>query len=187
MPVPVANSDEAWAQQAKTDGQAFAELVHRYADRIFNLAYRMTGDRMEAEDLAQETFLRAYHGLPRYNAERPFGAWLYRIAVNVCLTQRRRQQVHVEPLPPDQADALLDHVADTATIAEQRETQAAVQQAILSLPPMYRVVIILYHIEGRSYNEIAALLDLPLNTVRTHLHRGRALLRERITRRERRV
>jgi RNA polymerase sigma-70 factor (ECF subfamily) len=176
----MAESDEALAQRALADRDAFAELVRRYADRIFNLAYRMTGDRAEAEDLAQEAFLHAYRGLASFKPDRAFGAWVYRIAVNICLTHRRRRaSAIVEPLSEHGA-ALLDTSEPANAVAERRETQAAVQQAILSLPPMYRAVIILYHLEERPYSEIAELLDLPINTVRTHLHRGRAMLREKL-------
>ena len=175
-----ADSDEAWAQRALSDRDAYAELVRRYADRIFNLAYRMTGDRAEAEDLAQESFIRAYRGLPGFLPDRDFGAWLYRIAVNVCLTHRRRtSDVANEPL--DEATTpIVDTSLSVEELAEQHEAQAAVHRAILSLPPRYRAVIVLYHLEGCSYDEIAAILDLPVNTVRTHLHRGRAMLRERL-------
>jgi RNA polymerase sigma-70 factor (ECF subfamily) len=181
----LADSDEAWAQRALADHEAFAELVRRYADRIYNLAYRMTGDRAEAEDLAQETFVRAYRGLPGYKPQHPFGAWIYRIAVNVCLTYRQRHGSAASESLSEETEAILyDNISDDsialADLAERREVQATVQQAILSLPPMYRAVVVLYHLEGRSYEEIADLLHVPLNTVRTHLHRGRALLREKL-------
>jgi RNA polymerase sigma-70 factor (ECF subfamily) len=181
----LADSDEAWAQRALADREAFAELVRRYADRIYNLAYRMTGDRAEAEDLAQETFVRAYRGLPGYKPQHPFGAWIYRIAVNVCLTYRQRHGGAASESLSEETEAILyDNISDDsialADLAERREVQATVQQAILSLPPMYRAVVVLYHLEGRSYEEIADLLHVPLNTVRTHLHRGRALLREKL-------
>jgi RNA polymerase sigma-70 factor, ECF subfamily len=176
---PAVESDETLAQRALTDRDAFAELVSRYADRIFNLAYRMTGNRSEAEDMAQDAFLRAYRGLASFRPGNPFGAWLYRIAVNVCLSARRQDDPATEPI--DENEAVIDPAPAVADVAEQRELQAAVQRAIVSLPPMYRAVLILYHIEDRSYEDIATLLDLPINTVRTHLHRGRAMLRERLT------
>ncbi len=171
------DSDEALAQRALTDRDAFSELVSRYADRIFNLAYRMTGNRTEAEDMAQDAFLRAYRGLASFKPGNPFGAWLYRIAVNVCLSQRRQNNPAVEPIDENEA---ADTTAAVDDVVERRQVQATVQQAILSLPPMYRAVVILYHLEDRSYEDIATMLDLPINTVRTHLHRGRAMLRERL-------
>jgi RNA polymerase sigma-70 factor (ECF subfamily) len=177
MPPDTAEPDETLAQRAQTDHAAFGELVRRYADRIFNLAYRMTGDRSDAEDLTQDAFARAYRGLRGYDPARPFGAWLYRVALNVCLTDRqRRPAAIVEPLAGDE----IDNSASAAELAERHEVQETVQQAILGLPPIYRAVIVLYHLEERSYAEIAELLDLPVNTVRTHLHRGRALLRDRM-------
>jgi RNA polymerase sigma-70 factor (ECF subfamily) len=180
MGLEAGGSDEVLAQRASKDSEAFAELVRRYADRIFNLAYRMIGNRSEAEDLAQEVFLRTYRGLAGFRSGNAFGAWIYRIAVNVCLTYRSRAAERVsEPL--SEQSPVVDATASVAELAERRDVQQAVQQAILSLPPMYRAAVILYHIEGRPYNEIADLLDLPVNTVRTHLHRGRALLREYLT------
>lgn len=174
---PAVDSDEALAQRALTDRDAFSELVSRYADRIFNLAYRMTGNRTEAEDMAQDAFLRAYRGLESFKPGNPFGAWLYRIAVNVCLSWRRQNNSATEPIDENEA---ADPTAAVDDVAERRDVQATVQQAILGLPPMYRAVVILYHLEDRSYEDIATMLDLPINTVRTHLHRGRAMLRERL-------
>lgn len=171
-------SDEILAQRAQEDQAAFAELVRRYSDRIFNLAYRMTGDRSAAEDLAQDAFVRAYRGLAGFQPERAFGAWLYRIAVNVCLTARRQRDAASAPLGLD--FDVLDPSLPVGDLVERREVQALVQAAIAGLPAMYRAVIVLYHIEERSYGDIADILDLPLNTVRTHLHRGRAMLRERL-------
>lgn len=172
--------DEVWAQQAITDRDAFAELVRRHASRIYNLAYRMTGNQADAEDMVQETFIRAYRALPGFKPDRSFGAWLYRIAVNACLTHRGRQAGEARAPLGEDVPALLDGAASVDDMAERHEVQAAVQQAIAGLPPMYRMVVVLYHLEDRSYTEIADLLGLPLNTVRTHLHRGRALLRERL-------
>jgi RNA polymerase sigma-70 factor, ECF subfamily len=174
------DSDEAWAQRALSDRNAYAELVRRYADRIFNLAYRMTGNRDEADDLAQETFIRAYRGLPGFRPDGQFGAWLYRIAVNVCLTHRRRSRDTAGESLDEMAAPVIDMSLSIEELAEQHEVQAAVHQAILSLPERYRAVVVLYHLEGRSYSEIAAILDLPVNTVRTHLHRGRVMLRDRL-------
>jgi RNA polymerase sigma-70 factor (ECF subfamily) len=166
------------AALAQTDGDAFAELVRRHSSRIYGLAYRMTGNQADAEDVVQETFVRAYRALPSFRPELSFGAWLYRIAVNTSLTQRGRQaSCAAEPLNDNMA---LDAAASPGDLAESRELQAAVQQAIISLPMMYRAVVVLFHIEGRPYAEIADILGLPINTVRTHLHRGRALLRERL-------
>jgi RNA polymerase sigma-70 factor, ECF subfamily len=172
--------DEVWAQRATTDRDAFAELVQRHADRIYNLAYRMTGNQADAEDMVQETFIRAYRALPGFRIERSFGAWLYRIAVNVCLTHRGRQAGESCVSLHEDVPALFDGAASVSDLTERHEVQVAVQQAIAGLAPMYRAVVVLYHLEDRSYMEIADLLGLPLNTVRTHLHRGRAALRERL-------
>ncbi len=179
----VRDTDEACVRRARAEREAFGELVRRYADRIFNLAYRMTGDRSAAEDLTQETFLRAFQALAGFKDGSPFAPWLYRIAVNTCLTYRQRQQASsAEPLDDALAVRLFDPAPPLEELAEQREVQAIVQRAILALPPRYRAVVILYHIEDRPYNEIADILGLPVNTVRTHLHRGREMLRDLLAR-----
>jgi len=179
----VRDTDEACLTRAKVEREAFGELVRRYADRIFNLAYRMTGDRSAAQDLTQETFLRAYQGLAGFKEGSAVAPWLYRIAVNACLSYRQRQETTAaEPLDETVAVRLFDSGVPPDELAEQREVQATVQRAILALPPRYRAVVILYHLEDRPYSEIADILGLPVNTVRTHLHRGREMLREILAR-----
>lgn len=166
------DTDEAWVERARGDGEAFAELVRRYQDRLYRLALRMTGDKAVAEDLAQEAFLRAFQALSRFRAGAPFAPWLYRIATNLCLNYRQRRL----PLPyVEEGEG-----ASTEELVEQRETLAMVQRALLRLPRHYRAAVVLRHLHDLSYEEMSTVLELPLGTVKAHLFRGRARLHQEL-------
>lgn len=175
-------SDEALAFKVSTsgDGSAFAMLVTRYRGRLIGLARRMLGGNAEeAEDVAQEVFVAAYHARDRYRRGEPFRSWLYRIAVNRCIDRQRAQgrrpavtaldTMLVDPIDPGRGplDALL---------GDERDSR--VQDAVDALPPKYRAVFLLRHLDDLSYDEIAAATELPLGTVKTHLFRARAQLRD---------
>lgn len=175
-------SDEALALRVSLsgDGGAFALLVTRYRGRLIALARRMLGGNAEeAEDVAQEVFVAAYNARDRYRRGEPFRSWLYRIAVNRCIDRQRAQgrrpgvsaleALVQEPVDPGQGplDALL---------GDERDSR--VQDAVDGLPPKYRAVFLLRHLDDLSYEEIAAATELPLGTVKTHLFRARAQLRE---------
>ena len=169
------------------DEAAFPELVQRHIRSIYNLAYRSTGDGMEAENIAQETFARAYGALARWQPGAPFKPWLLTIALNLCRNWARRagrEQPIAQPHPSDEDEAgedPLDRVADPgpdpleALLAA--EATEALERAVQSLPLAYRQVIVLRYVEGLSYEELAQTLGLPLNTVRTHLLRAKERLR----------
>jgi RNA polymerase sigma-70 factor (ECF subfamily) len=177
-------SDEALvAQHLQGDAQAFAELVTRYTAPVFNLAFRLTGDRAEAENVAQEAFLRAYVALPHSRTDLAFKPWLFQIAVNLCRDLARKKRpaafaelaqedgIAPEEAIEDQAPLLLETVAE-------RELERALARAVDGLPEAYRAVVTLRYTEGLSYEEMAAALGLPVNTVRTHLFRAKAMLRQ---------
>jgi len=177
-------SDETLvAQHLQGDAQAFAELVTRYTAPIFNLAFRLTGDRAEAENVTQEAFLRAYAALPRSRADLAFKPWLFQIAVNLCRDLARKKRpaafaelaqeddIAPEEASEDQSPLLLETVAE-------RELEEALARAVAGLPEAYRAVVTLRYTEGLSYEDIAAALGLPVNTVRTHLFRAKAMLRQ---------
>jgi RNA polymerase sigma-70 factor (ECF subfamily) len=170
-------SDEWLAAQSMVEPQAFNELVLRYQNRVYGVAYRMLGDSGDAHDLAQETFVRAFRRLETFDCSRRFAPWLFRIAVNLCLDHRSRQ-MHVVPLGDLE---LVEKGASPEASAIREEKRTLIQKAILDLPLKYRAVIVLRHIEELTYEEIAAALDLPVNTVRTHLFRARAALRKALT------
>lgn len=165
-------SDEALAKQGQLgDADAFVVLVDRYQRTVLNVAYRMLGDAQDAEDVAQEVFLRAYQSLGRFDPSRPFFSWLYRIAVNCCLTARTRPRPGI--LTAEAAAAL----PATALSPEQQvmrdETQAMVQDAVARLPEHERTLIALRYGADLSYDAIALTLHLPLGTVKTRLFRAR--------------
>lgn len=167
-------TDEELVERALAEPEAFNQLVVRYQNRIYTLAYRMVGNANDANDMAQDAFIRAFRHLGTFHQGRRFAPWLYRIAINLCLDYRREQ---VPTVSLDKQE-LAQHDPSPEACAMQRETRERVQQAILSLPPKYRAVIALRHFQDLSYEEIATAMDLPINTVRTHLFRAREALRK---------
>jgi RNA polymerase sigma-70 factor, ECF subfamily len=173
----VSLADEELVQRHVTgDKRAFAGLVERYAGSVFNLAYQLTHDEAEAEDITQDTFLRVYRALPRSDWQRPFKPWLFTIATNLCRDWARRRAVSFSALT-EETDELSDEEPSLIEHLEEKELHKALQHAVDSLPPAYRVVIVLRYTEGLSYEQISEALDLPLNTVRTHLSRAKQRLR----------
>jgi RNA polymerase sigma-70 factor (ECF subfamily) len=173
--------DEVLVEQARQNPQAYAGLVERYRHRIVTLAYRMLGDRDEAEDIAQEAFIRAYLSLPRFKSGLPWSPWIYRIATNLCLTALNRRKVHAGR----QIELTLELepgglAIEPDRLFEQREMQAQIHQAVLSLPPNYRAAVVLRYIEDLSYEEIALTLNVPVGTVKNWLFRARKMLQTRI-------
>lgn len=165
--------------------QAFEQLVKRYQKSIYNLAYRMTGSREDAEDLAQETFLRAYVKLETFQVGRRFSPWLFRIASNLCINWRNRQkqrELSLDSLGEDKKEQLLfpDTSADPLFQIEQNQLQTLLQQEILALPVRYRLVFTLRYLEDHSCREIAEILDMPEGTVKTYLFRARRILKEKL-------
>jgi RNA polymerase sigma-70 factor (ECF subfamily) len=166
------------------DQAAFAALVTRHQRYVYNLAYRLLRDAREAEDLTQEAFLRAWRGLARFRgAEDPAGAkfttWLYRIVTNLCynrLPGLRRQVAEQDAETLDRVSAPERERPDAQVEASQR--RARLQAAIDALPDKYRLVVTLFYLQEQSYQEIAAVLGLPLGTVKTHLYRARERLKE---------
>ncbi len=176
----------ALAQQGRDS--AFRELIRRYERPVFSLIYRMVRDRELAEDLSQDTFIKVLNHIDRYRPEFKLSSWLFKIANNVAIDHLRRRQldtISIDGSPHAQsADAIqatsFDVVVDQESALDEleaREMGAAIERAIASLRPEYRSCIMLRHVEGRSYEEIAATLDLPLGTVKTYIHRARHELR----------
>ena len=158
------------------DGDAFSELVARYQTSVFNVCYRILHERGEAEDLAQETFLRAYNRLDQFDLEREFGPWVRRVAANLCLNHLETQKVDA-PLD-EERDA--DESQRPEKQVEVRERSEQIRSALASLPAHYRVVVELRHYQELSYDEIAAELKIPLSDVKSHLFRARKLLAEKL-------
>jgi RNA polymerase sigma-70 factor, ECF subfamily len=168
---------------------AFRELVRRYERPVFSLIFRMVRDRETAEDLAQDTFIKVLNHIDRYRPEFKLSSWLFKIANNVAIDFLRKRQLETVSLDGSPHAATLAEIEATSfDVAarqetaleelESRELGSAIERAIASLRPEYRSCILLRHVEGRSYEEIAATLDLPLGTVKTYIHRARHQLRD---------
>ena len=176
----------ALAQQGRES--AFRELIRRYERPVFSLIFRMVRDRELAEDLSQDTFVKVLNHIDRYRPEFKLSSWLFKIANNVAIDHLRRRQLdtvsmsgspHAETTEAIEATSF-DIVAQQESALDEmeaRELGSAIEQAIARLRPEYRSCIMLRHVEGRSYEEIAATLDLPLGTVKTYIHRARHELR----------
>ncbi len=155
------------------DMDAFGELVIRYQSSVFNVCYRMTNERRQAEDLAQETFLRIHSRLTSFDLGRPFGPWIRRTAANICLNHLNSSKV-VDVEWNDDLNAHESHSPEDTY--EHQERDAQIRAALAYLPPQYRLAIELRHFQELSYAEIAAELGVPLSAVKSHLFRGRKML-----------
>ena len=167
---------------------AFRELVRRYERPVFSLMYRMVHDRALAEDLAQETFIKVLNGIRSYNPQFKFSSWIFKIANNAAIDHLRKRELDTLSLDgaphattPDEMSAtalqLGDHAENALQELEARELGSAIERAVTRLRPEYRACILLRHVEGHSYEEIAQIMDLPLGTVKTYIHRARNELR----------
>jgi len=165
------------------DKDSYARLVDAYSARIINYLARMTGNRYEAEELAQEAFVRAYFALPSFNPDYKFSSWLYKIATNLCLNhlKKRRRWVHMDDYQDEEGQTTWV-LPDTSSgcnpvkVMTQQELKEQIGQAIGQLPQAYRAVVVLRHVHGLSYQEIAEITDLPIGTVKSRLGRGRSRL-----------
>lgn len=161
------------------DEQAFRELVRRHESRVRALLMRLSGGNgVLADDLAQEVFLRAFRGLEAFEGRSKFSTWLYRIAYNVYLNHRSRAK-ELSPLPKHFEPAQDSRIGcGDPGVADLRRD---LEKAIATLPPRYRSVLVLFYLEEISYPEIAEVLDLPLGTVKTHLHRAKKMLKSQLS------
>jgi RNA polymerase sigma-70 factor (ECF subfamily) len=168
---------------------AYRELIRRYERPLFSLLYRMVRDRELAEDLAQETFIKALNAIESYRPEFKFSSWIFKIANNAAIDHLRRRELdtlslegspHAETPEAMEATALQigDRQESPLDTVEAKELGGQIEAAIATLRPEYRSCILLRHVEGRAYEEIAQILNLPLGTVKTDIHRARNELRQ---------
>jgi RNA polymerase sigma-70 factor (ECF subfamily) len=167
---------------------AYRELIRRYQRPIFSLLYRMVRDRELAEDLAQETFIKALNAIGSYRPEYKFSSWIFKIANNAAIDHLRRRELDTLSLEgsphastPEAIEATALQIGDRGESpldeVAARELGGEIEAAIGRLRPEYRACILLRHVEGRAYEEIAQILSLPLGTVKTYIHRARHELR----------
>jgi RNA polymerase sigma-70 factor (ECF subfamily) len=176
----VKESDAELVTRARRgDEAAFEQLVLRHQRYVFNLAYRVLGDYAEAEDATQEAFVRVWRGLSGFRGQARFTTWLYRIVHNLCLNRLprlRRELLQTQPLD----EVLVAPGPSPADLFDVRERLAFLHAQLNRLPEKYRLVLTLRYLQQLSYDEIAAALEVPMGTVKTHIHRARQLLRERL-------
>jgi len=164
--------------------EAFGDLVRRYQDRLYPTVFRLTGCAEDAQDLLQEAFLRAFQKLERFQGESSFYTWIYRIAVNLALSGRRRRRSlarrrevgFVDTLDPADDPRSTDPTAPL----ERAERDRLIHGALNALAPDHRAVVVMKEFDGLRYEEIGALLKIPVGTVRSRLHRARCELRDRL-------
>ncbi len=163
--------------------EAFGELVRRYQDRLYNALFRFLGNSEDARDVAQEAFLSAFRNLKKFRGRSQFFTWLYRIAWNHALDLKRRAK-NSWALPEAEGSAHPNEPQDRSVSAspdwhlQRREEDERLQQALAKLSDEYRLVLILREMDELSYEEIAEVLDIPIGTVRSRLHRARLELRQ---------
>ncbi len=168
---------------------AFNELVKKYEKQVYNFAYRLTGNYDDANDIAQEAFLRVYNAINSFRGDASFSTWLFRITTNVFLDERKRARAH----PHSSLDEYVDleessvsrQIEDTSPtpdlVTEGKERTEILQDAIQSLPDYQRAVVTLYHTQQKSYEEIAEIMDQPIGTVKSRLNRARLALKEKLS------
>ncbi len=181
-------TDSQWVRRVQAgDVNAFEPLVERHQKAIYNLLYRWLGDYDEAADVAQEVFLAAFRAIAQFRGEAKFSTWLYQIAINHARNRRKQlaaKRPNLAPLDGDEAQedgdpiARLPHPApDAAQLMEQEECARQIQLGLDQLPSDDALIIVLHDLQGKSYDEIAELLQIPLGTMKSRLHRARQALK----------
>jgi len=179
-------SDEELVERAKRgDRRAFRMLVDRHKRMVFNVAWRMLRNREDAEDAAQEAFLRAFRSMRTFRRQAKFSSWLVQIAVNVCLSfvesvYAKQTFVELREEADGTDSCFIDGEMNPEDIVARKDFGERIRALVGTLPPRYRAVITLYYLEERSYREVAEILEIPLGTVKTHLHRAKECLRKSI-------
>ncbi len=160
------------------ESDRFSEIVSRYKKAIYSLCYRMIKNQEEAEDLSQEVFIKVYQYLKKYDPQYKFSTWILKIATNTTIDYLRKKKV--ETLPLEEEIQSKQESASAEIVYFHRHNKQLIEDAIQKLPADYRILVILYHQHGLSYQEIADTLKLPMSKVKNRLHRGRNLLKEQL-------
>ncbi len=175
----------AWQPPAEPEWvpPSWEEVVRDHTPRVYRLAYRLTGNRHDAEDLTQDVFVRVFRSLHRFQPG-TFEGWLHRITTNLFLdSARRKQKIRFDGLAEGAADRLPSHWPSPSEALADADLDHDVAAALAALTPEFRAAVVLCDIEGLSYDEIASVLDIKIGTVRSRIHRGRAQLREALAHR----
>ncbi len=177
------NEEARLIEEAKAGNlEAFEQLILQHEKRIYNYCYRMTNNREDAEDLSQEIFIKVYKNLNSFKGKSSFSTWIYRIAYNTCIDKYRKKKVVAVSLTPnDEGEKQIDLPSGEPLPEDRvvsREEYELVCECISALRPEYKAAVILRDIQNYSYDEIAEILNIPLGTVKSHISRGRAALRD---------
>ncbi|MEN6372027.1 MAG: sigma-70 family RNA polymerase sigma factor [Armatimonadota bacterium] len=181
--------DNALIQRCKQgDIRAFNELVGRYEKRVFNFAYRMSGNYDDANDVSQEAFIRVFNAINTFRGDANFTTWLYRIVTNVYLDERKKQKSHMHTSLEDyielEENTVTRQIEDgnptPDRVVEAGERNDLLNNAIQQLPEYQKIMVILYHTQNKSYDEIAQIMKLPIGTVKSRLNRARIALKEKL-------
>src|SRR3989339_1090511 len=175
-------------QYLKGDVYAFELLIKKYEKGIYRYCYRFTGNSADAEDMAQQTFIKVFENIEKVDLERSLKPWIYTVATNLCRTlYRKKKEVNFSELEGDESENegssenyFEDESVDIPGKVTENEIKGRVQQALKKIPKKYATVLTLYYIEEFSYEEMAKMLEIPLNTVRTHLKRGKEKMSEEL-------
>lgn len=189
------NSDEQLVKKSLSgDTEAFEELVSRYQNKVYALAYRYMGNEEDAYDMTQEAFLKAFRSLRTFKGSSSFGTWLYRVATNVCLDELRRRKRRIlpisldEPLATKEGDEVEKDITDPAPTAdiiyERQEFSEYILAFLNQMKPEHKIVIILRDMMDFSYEEIAQILNCSVGTVKSRISRARNILRKKIEEKE---
>jgi RNA polymerase sigma-70 factor (ECF subfamily) len=168
------------------DLDAFDALVRAYERPVYNLAYRMTGNYDDANDVAAEAFVRVFNAIGRFRGDSAFSTWMYRIATNVFLDERKRRRAHPQVSLDDEIDTegtsvqrqIEDSAPGPGALAEEQERRRILDDAIQKLPDFQREMITMYHVLNMSYDEIGEITGAPIGTVKSRLNRARLALRD---------
>lgn len=180
MPMMLESEAELLRRAKHGDDQAFGRLVEPSIDPAYRLALRILGDVHDAEDALQDALYKAWKALPRFRGEAKFSTWLYRIVWRTCVDRTRRR----DPAPTEVGSVSAPQEFDPEARFEEAEERRTIEAALRRLPLPYQAVITLFYLEDLPLKEVAAILDLPVGTVKTHLHRARRALRTALAQHE---
>ncbi len=176
---------ELIAKCLEGDQKAFEVLLNRYKGRVFSVCYKMVKNRTDAEDLAQESFIKVFSVLDRYDPSYPFSSWLFRITSNLCIDflRKRKHKTYSIDEPLDGREGKISRQFPSDAVQPDREMEGGEMMGILekalgTLPEHYRIIVILRHQEHLSYDEISDSLGIPLGTVKARIHRARRMIRD---------
>lgn len=182
--------DVYWMQEVKAgNSEAFSHIIRKYQKTVLNLTYRFTGDATEAEDLAQEVFLRIYRAADRFEARAKFFTYLYQVTLNLCRNERAKVRhkrntsldAPIKNGEPDTVRQIEDPAGSAEDLLARQELGEAVREAVLSLPEDQRVAVMMQRFQNLSYEEIAEVLNLSVPAVKSRLHRAKLSLKEKLT------